>query len=491
MTDDEDFTPPPPRSRFHWLRKLTRWCLVFVAVLALVVVVSRWQVGRVGQRQLDATTQRLDAEDPGWRLDAILDDRKKHEPAEQENAAPDVLRLAEDLPKEFREWQKSDHAPRFWQRNPKNHLPPPDAIEAARKVGTPMFFVRTEALRLRDKRAGQFPLAINNDSLATTLPHLDKSRQILSLLQFDGYLATVEKNKNPNRGISAARAALGVARAIGNEPLFVSQLVRMAGGKVAAQTAMQVLAWGEPTDGLAELQAELLAEADVPWFRIGMRGERAFLDKVFQGLSDGTITPEQLFRYAGSQEPGPQHYVAFRTYKALLPGDRAKCLQLCTEYVEASRLPPHEQVAALKTVVMPAALPDDFRYMITRLLTPACEKIAEAGLRTRADLLAAAMCVGCERFRLKHGRFPRDLAELTPAFLATVPLSPFDGKPIRYRVYPDRVAVYSFWANAPYKLDNQPDDIREGDTTGTSFGYRVWNPDKRGLPAMVEEKKDP
>jgi hypothetical protein len=122
-------------------------------------------------------------------------------------------------------------------------------------------------------------------------------------------------------------------------------------------------------------------------------------------------------------------------------------------------------------------------------LVPASQKVAEAGMRCRANLLAAATAVACERFRLKHDRWPRDLAELTPTFLPAVPQNPFDGKPIGYRVLQDRVAVYCFWANAPFKIDDQPPDIRDGNTPGVGIGFRVWNPDRRGLPK--EEKKDP
>ena len=109
---------------------------------------------------------------------------------------------------------------------------------------------------------------------------------------------------------------------------------------------MQVLAWGEPTDGLAELQAELLAEADVQHFRIGVRGERAMLDKVFRGLEDGSIPPEHWFVYTGIQNPGPQHYAAFWAYRALIPGDHAKALEILNAYSDATRLPHNEQLAA-------------------------------------------------------------------------------------------------------------------------------------------------
>src|SRR5262249_4979768 len=155
---------------------------------------------------------------------------------------------------------------------------------------------------------------------------------------------------------------------------------------------------------------------------------------------------------------GPEHYAAFRAYRALLPGDHAKTLEILTAYCAAAQLPPHEQLAALKAVPIPKGPPDEFRYILTRLLIPACEKVGEADLRCRATLLSAATAIACERFRLKNNRWPRELAELTPAFLPAVPTNPFDGKPIGYRTFADRIAVYCFWANAPLKIDDLPAD---------------------------------
>ena len=64
MTDpDEDFAPPPPRSRFRRLRKFALWTLGGFAAVALVLYLGRWQVGRVGKQRLRVETARLDAAD--------------------------------------------------------------------------------------------------------------------------------------------------------------------------------------------------------------------------------------------------------------------------------------------------------------------------------------------------------------------------------------------------------------------------------------------
>lgn len=487
MTDpDEDFAPPPPRSRFRRLRKLALWTLGLFGAVALVLYLGRWQVGRAGEQLLRVETARLDATDPGWKLDDLFAERQKKPPPDARTAATEILRIAENLPDDWKKWRNSDDAMKWLGGRCDNHLRPKDTTDLARKHAADTFFLRGEAILLRDRPPGHFPVTIAADPLGTLLPHLDSCRQLLTLLQYDAYLAVLDRN--PDRAISAARGALAVGRAIGDEPLLVSQLVRIASVVLAAQTAMQVVAWGEPTDGLAELQAELLAEAEVPYFQIGMRGERAMLDRVFRGLEDGSIPPENWFRYADVPKPGPEHYAAFKTYRALIPGDHAKTLELTTRYLDAAKLPHHEQLAVMNAVPIPPGPPEDFRYILTRLLLPACHKVAEAGLRARAELLAAATGVACERYRQKHGRWPRDPAELTPTFLPAVPLNPFDGKPISYRVSEDRVAVYFFWADSPRKTDFLPEDLRDG-PSGATFGSRLWNPDRRGLPA--EEKKDP
>lgn len=483
---DDDFAPPPPRPRFRRTRKAALWLIGIAGAIALVLFLGRWQVGRLGERQLRIETAKLDDTDPGWKLDAILAERQKAKP-DGETAATAILSIADELPDDWKKWRNSDDANKWLGRRGDNRLPPAEATEAARRFAADTHLVRARALRLSELPPGAFPMTIAPNPYATLLPHIDKARQVLSLLQYDAHLAALEKN--PNRGVRAARAALAVGRAIGDEPFLVSQLVRIAAAVIASHTALQVLAWGEPTEGLPELQRELLAEAETPFFLIGMRGERAAIDRIFRGLEDGTLSATDWLMVAGNHRPGPEHYAAFKAYRPLLPGDHAKALELSSMYIEAAKLPHHEQLAAMRAVPIPGPPPGEIRYVLTRLVIPATDKVAEAGLRGRAELLAAATGVACERFRRAHGRWPTAPAELVPAFLPAVPVNPFDAKPIAYRTFPDRIAVYFLWADAPRAPDEPPADFRDGNPPGAAYGCRLWNPDRRGRPP--EEKRDP
>ena len=50
----------------------------------------------------------------------------------------------------------------------------------------------------------------------------------------------------------------------------------------------------------------------------------------------------------------------------------------------------------------------------------------------QADLRLLRVRVALERHRLDHGVWPDDLGELVPAYLDSLPLDPFDGRPLRY-----------------------------------------------------------
>jgi hypothetical protein len=79
-------------------------------------------------------------------------------------------------------------------------------------------------------------------------------------------------------------------------------------------------------------------------------------------------------------------------------------------------------------------------YKVDLLLAPidrgewdvldALDRAAGAESRRRLVLVALAL----ERYRLRHHRYPGDLAALVPEFLQEVPKDWMDGQPLRYRL---------------------------------------------------------
>src|SRR6185437_276719 len=146
-------------------------------------------------------------------------------------------------------------------------------------------------------------------------------------------------------------------------------------------------------------------------------------------------------------------------YKGLLPGDHAKALEMLNAYLAAGKLPPHEQLAAFKAIPLPPRPPEEFRYILSSLLLPACGKVMQASLRARSQLLAASVAIACERFRMAHRRWPNSLDEIPKNILPEVPTDPCDGLPLRYQHLPDGIAVYSVGVGA--ELDSARQRRRE------------------------------
>jgi hypothetical protein len=123
------------------------------------------------------------------------------------------------------------------------------------------------------------------------------------------------------------------------------------------------------------------------------------------------------------------------------------------------------------------------------LLVPACEKVATAGIRNRAELLCASTAIACERFRLAKGRWPGDLAEIPKEILPEVPLDPYTGGPLRYHRFVDGIAVYSVGDGDPNTARQQLEN--KDPLAGLGLGCRLWDPDKRGQPPLPETKLPP
>ncbi len=137
---------------------------------------------------------------------------------------------------------------------------------------------------------------------------------------------------------------------------------------------------------------------------------------------------------------------------------RLRLLDRWAGRLAATRLPMREQLAAIAAIdreLLPAAArPTTFggglRTFLDRdyaLLWLTEAKLPgffnENALRL-AGLAKAQAAVAIERWRLAHpGRLPDTLAELVPAYVAAVPLDPYDGQPIRYKKLPAGYVVYS------------------------------------------------
>jgi type II secretory pathway pseudopilin PulG len=83
----------------------------------------------------------------------------------------------------------------------------------------------------------------------------------------------------------------------------------------------------------------------------------------------------------------------------------------------------------------------------TSLLLPAFVPATEAAARSQAILQAADAGIAVEQYRREHGALPNSLADLAPKHLAAVPVDPYTGQPMFYKVTPEGFAIYAVGKN--------------------------------------------
>lgn len=233
-----------------------------------------------------------------------------------------------------------------------------------------------------------------------------------------------------------------------------------------------------PDDRLAAVQADFEAAADPVLFVAALRGGRASADAEYDALAAGTADLRSTVAVAGNGKP-PPGWLGRQRYRTRLAGDFAEQLVRQTELLDVARRPAHEWLPAVAALPVP---PDDTRHLLSHRQAATDRRLFEAAVRHQAVARTAALAVGCERFRLRHGRWPDTLADLPADLTPADATDPYSGRPLLLKRLPDGLAVYSVG----------PDAADDGGTrlgpppatqSGQDIGFRLWDTSARGRPA--------
>jgi hypothetical protein len=78
--------------------------------------------------------------------------------------------------------------------------------------------------------------------------------------------------------------------------------------------------------------------------------------------------------------------------------------------------------------------------------------------------------IALKRYQLKHGNYPADLNSLVPEFMSEVPLDPVDGQPLRYR--PNADGTFLLYSVGENGKDDGGDASLEKSVTSSSFNWQ-------------------
>jgi hypothetical protein len=431
--------------------------------------------------------EQADRLDPGWRLEEL--EAKRAGIPDAENSALVVLNAARLLPKSWRPWLgEGTPANDALEKSP---LAPAEQLDAQQvrdliAALAPAKAALTESRKLSDLSNGRYLNTSGPDILLLQPPHLDDVGKIAALLSFDVLLRA--QDHDIDGALASCQGLLNVARSVGDEPAFFSQVVRMQIGPMATRSIERVLAQGQPSEAaLSALQRLLEKEAVEPLFLIGSRGQRVAWERLFEDLRSGKVMTSRL----------QQTVVSVAAYSS-----RAALLSLNNAIVEIAKLPVEEQLERLKEEALfevnsrnpkdptfagrlqagqrPLFATKDFPPFAKLYLVPRADKIttdlAKGQARTQAELRCAIAALAAERYRQAHGNWPSSLESLVPDYLAKVQADPFGGKPLRLRRLEKGMVIYSVGpdgqANGDIIVPGKPDGP----------GFRLWDEQYRRQP---------
>jgi type II secretory pathway pseudopilin PulG len=117
-------------------------------------------------------------------------------------------------------------------------------------------------------------------------------------------------------------------------------------------------------------------------------------------------------------------------------------LDLMSDYIKATQLPPYQRQEAASAVDTKFGKTSRI-HILLHIIMPALSRCTTTDVRIAAQLRTAQTGLAIERYRLAAGKLPDTLAELIPAYLDAVPKDPFDGKDLRYKKLETGFVVYS------------------------------------------------
>ncbi|MHB1423286.1 MAG: hypothetical protein ACYC3I_08840 [Gemmataceae bacterium] len=478
-TDKETIEKDHPRS--------SAGCLKFVGCGVLILALLS-ALGMIGIRiksagKLQNMLVEMDRDDPGWRPEDI--EAAREEVPEEENSARVVLAAVQQMPQPPLRWPSADFHDENFRRTPPNEkLNGEDFLLLSKELASARTALNI-ALKLADMPRGRHPLHNASNPMATLLPHVQECRNIVNLLVYES-MRRNQKGESKN-AITACRAALNVARSIGDEPFYISQLVRLALVIHVCQAIERTLAQGEPPiEDMTVLQQILETEDALPSLLAATRGERAFLHKVFELVERGELSPDQVDSNSSSR-PDRLKSTLIDLWRMDTREDHALFLSMMNRRIEELKRPMSEQAGLEKQFEQDVRdVPKN--AVITRLLLPAMSKMGGAFRRKHAYLRCTIVALAAERYRREKKTWPENVNHLCPQYLAAVPVDPYDGAPLRYRRVRDGLVIYCV---GPDAVDNggnlDPDNSMK---TGTDLGFRLWDAAKRRQPPRPKPPDD-
>ena len=292
----------------------------------------------------------------------------------------------------------------------------------------------------------------------TLLPHLVRLKASAQLLELEALMKA--EAGDAAGAVRSIEDLWALANSLEQEPILISQLVRVAGHEMAISALERILNRHPiAADQLAKLCRILNVADNDLWLRRAWIGERCFglaifnmpTKKLHSMLHNDQSTPSGSIQSTGPVETMFE-FLGFWLMRISghLDRDELFFLETTDSYLRAvdvsfpNRLQTAEHINASVSGNSVYRKRERWPFIISGLLLTPPGKVFNKGAQHTAHLRSVIVGLALERHRASHNdRLPQRLQELVPELLTEVPLDPFDGNPLRYKRLPKGYVVYS------------------------------------------------
>jgi hypothetical protein len=331
-------------------------------------------------------------------------------------------------------------------------------------------YVRMNAAALAKAKEGlvlpkaRYPVDLS-PGFDVLLPHLS-GLKALALIYRDQALLDCNAG-DCSDATSSIDAILGLAHTLDEEPLLLSELVRMAIVKLA-KSALEGRLNAKSLDApeFAKLARGFAAVDETNLMWRALVGERAMAIPYFLM---GTAEKNRRGK-AGTQGSEPSEGPAFIDQVIRVSGYFQHNLRFYLEAMHTNialaNLGPPNDLAATNVDATIQSRIKGSHLTLSRVLLPNCAAAMMKEAESLACVRVSIAALNVERFRMEHGRLPSDLRQLVPEFLSTLPADPFDGTAIRYHLLPKGYVIYSVGRDGQDDGGTEPPTKRRGSKAG-------------------------
>jgi hypothetical protein len=314
----------------------------------------------------------------------------------------------------------------------------------------------------------------------------------LTQIAFDDAIIAAEENK-PHRAIENLGAIIAISRRADEQPMLLSYLIEAALHSYVPRVVIAVLALTEPQpEQLLQAQSAISHLLSQPTLRFHIRGEQAFLEDLVRSFSEGLIDRQKL---DAMDLTVPDSVTGFdfideRLHRMRRRGWLLRDSTFQLRYYQALTRVLRESADG------PTAHEGELIEMRDRAsprtadALQGAQNLVDADRRRRALLQCCVVALAAERYRRDRGHWPASVEELAPAYLSSVPVDPYDLKPLRYRLIDGGAVVYSVGedraddgGDVEYWSKQAP--FNEMGKAMKDLGIRLFDPALRRLPFVA------